>query len=128
MARRRQPNLILIDIDRHASEIATLSKDLQAQVPDSAIAGTFTPDRLEQGQSEGATIIELLRAQVRDFLRRPLSTTELRAVLDRLFSRFAGFLVRDAGANRRVRQQQGRRRQVDAVGECRLRPGAPASR
>ena len=90
VARRRQPNLILIDIDRHASEIATLSKDLQAQVPESAIAGTFTPDRLEQGQSEGATIIELLRAQVRDFLRRPLSTTELRAVLDRLFSRMAG--------------------------------------
>jgi pilus assembly protein CpaE len=90
VARRRQPNLILIDIDRPASEIATLSKDLQAQVPDSAIAGTFTPDRLEQGQSEGATVIELLRAQVRDFLRRPLSTTELRAVLDRLFSRFGG--------------------------------------
>jgi pilus assembly protein CpaE len=90
VARRRQPNLILIDIDRHASEIATLSKDLHAQVPESAIAGTFTPDRLEQGQSEGATIIELLRAQVRDFLRRPLSTTELRAVLDRLFSRMPG--------------------------------------
>src|SRR5207244_13167838 len=30
------------------------------------------------------------RAQVRDFIRRPLSTTELRAVLDRLFSRQSG--------------------------------------
>jgi pilus assembly protein CpaE len=90
VARRRQPTLILIDIDRDAGEIATLSKDLQAQVPESAIAGAFTPDRLEQGQSEGATIIELLRAQVRDFLRRPLSATELRAVLDRLFSRLQG--------------------------------------
>ena len=87
VARRRQPNLILIEIDRHAAEIAALAKDLQAQAPESAIAGAFTPDRLEQGQSEGGTIIELLRAQVRDFLRRPLSTTELRAVLDRLFSR-----------------------------------------
>jgi len=87
VARRRQPNLTLIEIDRSASEIAALAKDLQAQVPESAIAGAFTPDRLEQGQSEGATIIELLRAQVRDFLRRPLSTTELRVVLDRLFSR-----------------------------------------
>jgi pilus assembly protein CpaE len=87
VARRRQPNLILIDIDRDAGEIAALSKDLQAQLSESAIAGAFTPDRLEQGQSEGATIIELLRAQVRDFLRRPISATELRAVLDRLFSR-----------------------------------------
>lgn len=89
-ARRRQPNLILVEIDRHAGEIAALAKELQAEAPDAAIAGAFTPDRLEQGQSEGATIIELLRAQVRDFIRRPLSTTELRAVLDRLFSRQAG--------------------------------------
>ena len=87
IARRRQPNLTLIEIDRSASEIAALAKDLQAQAPESAIAGAFTPDHLEHGQSEGATIIELLRAQVRDFLRRPLSTTELRVVLDRLFSR-----------------------------------------
>ena len=89
-ARRRQPNLILIEIDRPAGEIANLVKELQEQSPESAIAGAFTPDRLEQGQSEGATIIELLRAQVRDFLRRPLSTTELRVVLDRLFSRLPG--------------------------------------
>jgi pilus assembly protein CpaE len=90
VARRRQPNLILVDIDRDAGEIAALSKELQAQAPEAMIAGAFTPDRLEHGQSEGATIIELLRAQVRDFLRRPLSTTELRAVLERLFSRLPG--------------------------------------
>jgi pilus assembly protein CpaE len=71
-------------------EIGALAKDLLAQVPESVIAGAFTPDHLEHGQSEGATIIELLRAQLRDFLRRPLSTTELRAVLDRLFSRLPG--------------------------------------
>ena len=87
VARRRQPNLTVIEIDRSASEIAALARNLQEQVPESAIAGAFTPDHLEHGQSEGATIIELLRAQVRDFLRRPLSTTELRVVLDRLFSR-----------------------------------------
>ena len=86
-ARRRQPKLIVIDIDRDAGEIAVLSKDLQALVPEAAIAGAFSPDRLEQGQSEGATIIELLRAQVRDFVRRPLAATELRAVIDRLFTR-----------------------------------------
>jgi len=90
VATRRQPTFILIEIDRDVAEVAALSKDLQELAPESAIAGAFNPDRLEQGQSEGATIIELLRAQVRDFLRRPLSTTELRAVLDRLFSRLPG--------------------------------------
>ncbi len=90
IATRRQPTFILIEIDRDVGEVAALSKDLQELAPESAIAGAFNPDRLEQGQSESATIIELLRAQVRDFLRRPLSTTELRAVLDRLFSRLPG--------------------------------------
>ena len=90
VATRRQPTFILIEIDRDVGEVAALSKDLQELAPESAIAGAFNPDRLEQGQSESATIIELLRAQVRDFLRRPLSTTELRAVLDRLFSRLPG--------------------------------------
>ena len=86
-ARRRQPNLIVIEIDRATSEITTLSRDLQALVPDAAIAAAFLPDRLERGQSEGATVIELLRAHVRDFLRRPLAATELRGVIDRLFTR-----------------------------------------
>jgi len=90
VATRRQPTFILIEIDRDVGEVASLAKDLQELVPESAIAGAFRPDRLERGQSESATIIELLRAQVRDFLRRPLSTTELRAVLDRLFSRLPG--------------------------------------
>lgn len=90
MARRRQPNLILIEIDRDVDEVAGLSKDLHELLPGSIIAGAFKQNRLEQGQSESATLIELLRAQIQDFIRRPLSTTELRAVLDRLFSRLPG--------------------------------------
>ena len=86
VARDRQPNFIVIDIDRDVGEVAGLSKELHELVPGAAIAGAFRLDQLEQGQSESATIIELLRAQVRDFLRRPLSATELRSVLDRLFS------------------------------------------
>ncbi|MGQ0736795.1 MAG: AAA family ATPase [Acidobacteriota bacterium] len=89
LARRRQPTFVLVEIDREIDEVTGLLKDLQELVPGVAIAGTFRPDRLEQWHSESATIIELLRAQMRDFIRRPLSTTELRVVLDRLFSRQA---------------------------------------
>ena len=98
-ARRRQPNLILIEIDRATSEITTLSRDLQGLVPDAAIAAAFAPDRLDRGQSEGATVIELLRAYVRDFLRRPLSATELRGLIDRLFT---GRSAAGTGAHGRV--------------------------
>ena len=87
LARGRQPNLVLIEMDRDVAEVAGLSKELHDVVPGVAIAGAFKPDQLEQGQSESATIIELLRAQMRDFIRRPVSATELRSVLDRLFSR-----------------------------------------
>jgi pilus assembly protein CpaE len=96
-ARRRQPNVVLIEIDREAGEIAGLTKDLLDLVPGTVVAGAFKPDRLEQGQSEGATLIELLRSQVRDFIRRPLSTTELRAVLDRLLLRPTGPSSLDQG-------------------------------
>src|SRR5713101_2841509 len=87
VARGRQPNFILIDIDRDAGEVAGLSKELHELMPGAAIVGAYKPDRFEPGRSESATIIELIRAHVRDFLRRPLSATELRSVLDRLTSR-----------------------------------------
>ncbi len=87
IARGRQPNFILIDIDRDASEVAALSKDLHEALPGAAIAGAYKLDGFEPGKSESATIIELIRAHVRDFLRRPLSATELRSVLDRLATR-----------------------------------------
>ena len=87
IATRRQPNFVVIEIDRNVDEIAGLAKDLQDLVPDAAIAAAFTPDRLDHGRSERDTLIDLLRSQVRDFLRRPVSATELRNVLDRLFTR-----------------------------------------
>lgn len=88
-ARRRQPSFILVEIDRSIQEVAALCRELGEVVPAAAIAGAFTPESLERGRSESAAIIELLRARMRDFVQRPLSATELRAVLDRLFVRQA---------------------------------------
>src|SRR5262245_4525070 len=85
IARGRQPHLVLIEIDGDVAEIAALSREICELVPTAAIAGAYKLDRLEESQSQSATIIELLRAEVRDFLRRPLSATELRGVLGRLF-------------------------------------------
>lgn len=97
IARRRQPNFVLIEIDRDVAEVTGLSRDLQELLPGVAIAGAFKQDRLEQGQSESATLIELFRAHMRDFIRRPLSTTELRVVLDRLLSQRSGPATIDGG-------------------------------
>lgn len=87
IGRARQPRLIVIEVDRDVADIASVSKELLEAVPGASIVAAFKLDKLEQNASESATIIELLRAQVRDFIRRPLSATELRSILDRLFSR-----------------------------------------
>ncbi|NOT25875.1 MAG: AAA family ATPase [Acidobacteria bacterium] len=89
IGRARQPRLIVIDVDRDVADIAGVSKELLEAVPGASVVAAFKLDQLEQNASESATIIELLRAQVRDFIRRPLSATELRVILDRLFSRVA---------------------------------------
>jgi len=85
-ARRRQPQLVFIEVDADGAQAAALTRDLLAQVPDTVVAGVFAPEWLEGGSAESATIIHLMRSQVRDFVRRPVSATELRAVVDRLFA------------------------------------------
>jgi pilus assembly protein CpaE len=87
VARRRPANVVAVEIDRPTGEVAGFVKDLRESSPGTAIVGVYRPDRLEQGRSESGTIIELLRAHVQDFLRRPLSATELRASLDRVLAR-----------------------------------------
>jgi len=88
-ARRRQPDFALIDIDGDIGAIAALTRDLQELVPGTVVVGAFKVDRGDPSRSDGSTIIELLRVQMRDFIRRPVSGTELREVIDRLFSRVA---------------------------------------
>ncbi len=87
VARAREPRLVLLEIDRDVAAVAELSRTLHALLPSASILAVFRADQLEQTHSESGTIIQLLRANVADFLRRPLSATELRAVLDRVFSR-----------------------------------------
>ena len=85
-ARRRQHSFVVVEIDSDVSDILPLIADLRELAPEAAIAGAYRPDRLSNGTGEGSTLIPLFRAEVRDFLRRPVSTTELRGVLDRLFA------------------------------------------
>ena len=86
-ARRRQPHLSFIEVGQDAAATTALTRDLLTQVPDSMVVGVFAPEWLQEGATESATIIQLMRSHVRDFVRRPISATELRTVIDRLFSR-----------------------------------------
>ena len=102
MARRRQPNFVLIAVDRPAGDVAALSRELRDVAPGAGIAAALSPGSVEQDPSGNATIIELLRAQVQDFGQRPLSATELRDVLGRLSSRATGATGADAASQGRI--------------------------
>jgi pilus assembly protein CpaE len=85
IARDRQPDFAIVDASHDIRELTAFLKELELVATDVIVAGAFQPHRLGQADSE-RIIIGLLRAHVRDFLHRPLSPTELREVLDRLFA------------------------------------------
>jgi pilus assembly protein CpaE len=87
VARTRQPDFVAVAIDRDLHGLTNFTREINQLLPGVVIAAAFQPDRMDEGGSESSVIIELLRAQIRDFLRRPLSTTELREVFDRLLSK-----------------------------------------
>jgi pilus assembly protein CpaE len=84
IARARQPDLVLVDMGQDVRQLTHLARDLHAEVPGVIVAGMFQEDRLGASQRESALIIEAIRGRVQDFLRRPLSSAELRQLLDRV--------------------------------------------
>jgi pilus assembly protein CpaE len=60
-----------------------------AIAPEALLAAVYHQQDFTGGQSESRFVVEALRAGVQDFLRRPLSSGELRHLLDRLRHRSA---------------------------------------
>src|SRR5690242_18603024 len=81
----RSPHLVCLEIGRDVRELTALTREIQQQSPETALAGLYSPERLGH-ESTDELIIQVVRANVRDFLRRPISSTELRDLLDRLFA------------------------------------------
>jgi pilus assembly protein CpaE len=85
MATARQPEFVVVDVDRDIALITTFLRDLYQAVPEVLVAAALpSPQRDHAADTRTDGVIELFRANVRDCLRRPVSTTELRVVLDRL--------------------------------------------
>ncbi len=81
----RHPHLICLQMGEDDRELTAFARDMQSALPDTAIVAMYSPERSGQETSDSVRIIEVLRSNVRDFLRRPISSTELREILDRLF-------------------------------------------
>jgi pilus assembly protein CpaE len=84
MARNRPPDLIAVEMGSDRSALRTFAREVSATAPDTTIAAVFNPETLGAADgSESAILIEALRAGVKDFLRRPVSTAELEQLLRR---------------------------------------------
>lgn len=76
-ARSRQPELVLVEMGLNLSALNVFAKEITAGAPEAMLAAVFRPEVIGNDISESAVLIEAIRCGVKDFLRRPISTTEL---------------------------------------------------
>jgi len=82
--RSKPPGLVLAPFGDTPKDVAVLAKELAALTPPIPLAAIFRPNGFGDDVSESSVLIDAMRAGTRDFLRRPISTTELRTLLDSL--------------------------------------------
>jgi pilus assembly protein CpaE len=84
IARNRRPEIVCMQIESDTRALKTFAEEIEASAPDTVVVALYRPEHLGFGDSEHSVVIEAMRAQVRDFLRRPLAGPELQQLLDRL--------------------------------------------
>lgn len=89
-ARNRQPELVCVELNANAQDLKLFAKELYRTVPGTVVAGMFWQDKLGGQEADAMVLIDYVRARVQDFLRRPVSSTELQQLLERLFTQRSG--------------------------------------
>lgn len=82
-ARSRTPQIVFVEMTTDIGALQSFAQEVRRGSPDSHIIAVFRPDALGDDVSESAVLIEAIRAGVKDFLRRPVSSTELNELLQR---------------------------------------------
>ena len=90
IARSRQPHISLLEMTPDMSELKAVSAEIRAACPETAVVAAWQPDAFPRDvwekTSQGAIFVDGIRSGVTDFLRRPLSSGDLRQLLIRLES------------------------------------------
>ena len=87
-ARSRRPELALVQMTRDLASLKHFVEEAGAASPGTAVVALYYGDVFGEDVSESEVLIDVMRAGVRDFLRRPLSPEDLGQLLGRL-NRFA---------------------------------------
>ncbi|MBS0209851.1 MAG: AAA family ATPase [Planctomycetes bacterium] len=83
-ARIWQPHLAFLEIDTDLALARQQIAELLAASPRTHVVGVYRPDLFEYEAQQSALLIEAVRAGARDFLRRPLSSSDVDALVQRL--------------------------------------------
>ena len=83
-ARVRQPDIVVVEMGARVAELKAFAEEIAAVAPDAAVVAVYRRETLADPEAESSLIIEALRARVMDFLRRPLSSSEVANVIARL--------------------------------------------
>ena len=84
-ARSRRPDLVCVQIEGGSHVLRSFAEDIKRSAPGTAVAALYRNDGISVQESDPAVFIEAMRADVQDFLRRPLASSELEAALRRHF-------------------------------------------
>lgn len=87
VARSRRPEIVCMQMESDPRSLKTFAEEIEAGSPGTIVVALYRPEHLGFGESEHSVLIEAMRAQVRDFLRRPLAAAELQQLLDRSLNR-----------------------------------------
>jgi pilus assembly protein CpaE len=83
-ARSRRPHLALVEMGTDVRPLQSFAAESAVVSPETTVAAVFRPDGFGPDVSESAILIEAIRAGVKDFLRRPVSSSELAELLRRI--------------------------------------------
>ena len=86
-ARSRRPDLVCAQIEGGSHVLRSFAEDVKSCAPGTAVAALYRADGMSLQERDPAMFIEAMRADVQDFLRRPLACGELQQLLDRMFKR-----------------------------------------
>jgi pilus assembly protein CpaE len=84
--RSRRPDLALIEMTGDMRLLKAFAEEVGVASPETSVVAVFRPDVFGPDVSESAILIEAIRAGVKDFLRRPISSFDVGQLLDRLFA------------------------------------------
>lgn len=82
--RSRRPHVALVEMGSDTSVLRGFAEEAAVASPETIVVAMFSPQVFGPDISESAILIGAIRAGVKDFLRRPVSSNELEQLLTRM--------------------------------------------